>query len=317
MNSKEMSIHKSVLLKEVIEVLDIEKNDIVVDATLGGGGHSLEILKKIEKGGQLIAFDADREAVERFDLKLKNENLKIGKKIFLVNENFAKLKDVLSNLKIDKVSAILADLGWSSDQLIGKGISFQKDERLDMRLNKNQKLTAYAVVNQYPREKLKRVIEKYGEERFAGRIAFSIIKRRTEKKIETTKDLAEIIEKVIGKRYRNQKINSATRTFQALRIEVNEELDNLEIFLRSSIEKLEKEGRLAVISFHSLEDRIVKNIFRENARGCICPKSFPVCVCGKEPIVKVLTSKPIIPKIFEIEKNPRARSAKLRVCEKI
>jgi len=308
-----MSIHKSVLLKEVIEILNVGENDVVIDATLGGGGHSLEILKKIKKSGRLIAFDADKEAIERFELK----NFEIEKKIFLVNENFAKLKDVLSNLKIDKVNAILADLGWSSDQLIGKGISFQKDERLDMRLNKNQKLTAYAVVNQYPREKLKRVIEKYGEERFAGRIAFSIIKRRTEKKIETTKDLAEIIEKVIGKRYRNQKINSATRTFQALRIEVNEELDNLEIFLRSSIEKLEKEGRLAVISFHSLEDRIVKNIFRENARGCICPKSFPVCICGKEPIVKVVTSKPIIPKIFEIEKNPRARSAKLRVCEKI
>ncbi|PJA89075.1 MAG: 16S rRNA (cytosine(1402)-N(4))-methyltransferase [Candidatus Moranbacteria bacterium CG_4_9_14_3_um_filter_33_15] len=308
-----MSIHKSVLLKEVIEILNVGENDVVIDATLGGGGHSLEILKKMKKSGRLIAFDADKEAIERFELK----NFEIEKKIFLVNENFAKLKDVLSNLKIDKVNAILADLGWSSDQLIGKGISFQKDERLDMRLNKNQKLTAYAVVNQYPREKLKRVIEKYGEERFAGRIAFSIIKRRTEKKIETTKDLAEIIEKVIGKRYRNQKINSATRTFQALRIEVNEELDNLEIFLRSSIEKLEKEGRLAVISFHSLEDRIVKNIFRENARGCICPKSFPVCICGKEPIVKVVTSKPIIPKIFEIEKNPRARSAKLRVCEKI
>ena len=308
-----MSIHKSVLLKEVIEILNVGENDVVIDATLGGGGHSLEILKKIKKSGRLIAFDADKEAIERFELK----NFEIEKKIFLVNENFAKLKDVLSNLKIDKVNAILADLGWSSDQLIGKGISFQKDERLDMRLNKNQKLTAYAVVNQYPREKLKRVIEKYGEERFAGRIAFSIIKRRAEKKIETTKDLAEIIEKVIGKRYRNQKINSATRTFQALRIEVNEELDNLEIFLRSSIEKLEKEGRLAVISFHSLEDRIVKNIFRENARGCICPKSFPVCICGKKPIVKVVTSKPIIPKIFEIEKNPRARSAKLRVCEKI
>jgi len=308
-----MSIHKSVLLKEVIEILNVGENDVVIDATLGGGGHSLEILKKIKKSGRLIAFDADKEAIERFELK----NFEIEKKIFLVNENFAKLKDVLSNLKIDKVNAILADLGWSSDQLIGKGISFQKDERLDMRLNKNQKLTAYAVVNQYPREKLKRVIEKYGEERFAGRIAFSIIKRRTEKKIETTKDLAEIIEKVIGKRYRNQKINSATRTFQALRIEVNEELDNLEIFLRSSIEKLEKEGRLAVISFHSLEDRIVKNIFRENARGCICPKSFPVCICGKKPIVKVVTSKPIIPKIFEIEKNPRARSARLRVCEKI
>lgn len=312
-----MSIHKSVLQKEAIEVLNLKKNDIVVDATLGGGGHSLEILKKIGENGQLIAFDADEKAIEKFSLKLKTEDWKIKGKNFLINENFAKLKNVLSNLKINKVNAILADLGWSSDQLVGKGISFQKDEKLDMRLSQNQKLTAYEVINEYAQEKLKRVIEKYGEEKFAGKIAYSIIKERTKKKIETTKDLAEIIERTIGKRYLNQRISSATRTFQALRIEVNGELDNLEILLRSSIEKMKKGGRLAVISFHSLEDRIVKNIFRENARGCICPKDFPLCVCGKKPIVRVITPKPIYPTSFEIEKNPRARSAKLRVCEKI
>lgn len=311
-----MSIHKSVLQKEAIEVLNLKKNDIVVDATLGGGGHSLEILKKIGENGQLIAFDADEKAIEKFSLKLKTEDWKIEGKIFLINENFAKLKNVLSNLKINKVNAILVDLGWSSDQLVGKGISFQKDEKLDMRLSQNQKLTAYEVINEYKQEKLKRVIEKYGEEKFAGKIAYSIIKKRTKKKIETTKDLAEIIERTIGKRYLNQRISSATRTFQALRIEVNGELDNLEILLRSSIEKMKKGGRLAVISFHSLEDRIVKNIFRENARGCICPKDFPLCVCGKKPIVRVITPKPIYPTSFEIEKNPRARSAKLRVCEK-
>jgi len=312
-----MSLHKPVLLKETVELLNIKEGSIVVDATLGGGGHSREILRKIGEKGTLVSIDADNEAIERFKFKVQSAKCKVEENLFLVNGNFANLGEVLKSLKIEKVDAILADLGWSSDQLEGRGMSFLKDEPLDMRFDSNQKLTARGIVNEYSREDLERILKEYGEERFAKNISKKIVEYRKNKIIETTGELADIIKSAVPEKYKHGKINSATRTFQAIRIEVNGELDNLKKFIPKSIEALIPGGRLAIISFHSLEDRIVKNIFRENAGGCICPKNFPQCVCGKIPKVKIITKKPIVPEEKELESNPRARSAKLRICEKI
>ena len=321
-----MTIHKPVLLKETIEGLNLKDDSVVVDATLGGGGHSHEVLKKIGDGGVLIAFDLDIEAIKNFaEFSIFNfqfsNNFQIPifkfKNIVLVNDNFKNLDKVLEILKIEKVDAVLADLGWSSDQLIGKGMSFLKDERLDMRLSADQTLDAEHIVNEYSPEELGKIIKDYGEERFAKNIARKIGEYRKIKHIETTGELAQIIEKAVGARYRREKIHPATRTFQALRIEVNHELESLSKFLPVALNRLNKGGRVAIISFHSLEDRIVKNIFRANARGCICPAQLPQCVCGKAPSVKVITKKPIVAGEIEIGLNLRARSAKLRVCEKI
>lgn len=320
-----MSVHKPVLLKEAIEILNLKSDSVVVDATFGGAGHSREILKIITKG-KLIGIDADEEAIENF----KKDN-KEDERIILVNDNFSNLENILADLKIEKVDAILVDLGWSSDQLVGKGMSFMREEKLDMRLSlritnkdectnyekEDEDLDAGYIVNNYSEEDLKKIIQDYGEERFAKSIAKKIFEYRQDKKIETTKELAEIIAEAVPGKYKHGKINPATRTFQALRIEVNHEFSNLEKFLPAAIESLNPGGRLAVISFHSLEDRIVKNIFRENARGCICPPDFPQCVCGNVPAVKVITKKPLIASAEEVDGNPRARSAKLRVAEKM
>ncbi|KKP78097.1 MAG: 16S rRNA (cytosine(1402)-N(4))-methyltransferase [Candidatus Moranbacteria bacterium RIFOXYA12_FULL_35_19] len=335
-----MSVHKPVLLKEIIELLNIKPSMIVVDATFGGGGHAREILKKIGKKGILIGIDADIKAIENFaefpisnfqstssaDRFPNNFQIPIYKKenIFLVNSNFNNLETILEAIGIEKVDAILADLGWSSDQLIGKGMSFQEDEEIDMRLSlritnqyecTNNNKNAKDIVNEYSEEELGKIIREYGEEKFWKNIARKIIAYRKDKKIETTKELAEIISSAIPERFKNFKLNPATRTFQALRIEVNKELENLEKFISQAIDRLNSGGRLAIISFHSLEDRIVKDSFRENARGCICPPDFPKCVCGKKPKVVIITRKPIVPTDLEVSDNPRSRSAKLRVCE--
>lgn len=304
-----MSIHKSVLLKEAVELLNLKEGDVVVDATLGGGGHSREILKII-KNGKLITIDADEKAIKNFETESDDRTI-------LVNDNFANLGKILEELKIEKVDAVLADLGWSSDQLEGKGMSFIKDEELDMRLDEKQTLSAKKIVNEYSQSDLEGIIRNYGEEKFFKNIAKRIIKYREDKKIGTTAELAEIIKNAVPPKYRYGKINLATKTFQALRIETNKELANLEKFLPQAAESLKPGGRLAVISFHSLEDKIVKNIFRENARGCICPADFPKCVCGKTPRVRIITKKPIMPSAREIAENPRSRSAKMRVIEKI
>ena len=288
-----------------------------MDATLGGGGHSIEILQSVGEKGRLVAIDMDEAAIERFKSKIKNQKSKFWKNVFLINRNFADLENILGELKIEKVNAVLADLGWSSDQLQGRGMSFMKDEPLDMRLNRDQENTAKKIVDGYSQKELERILKEYGEEKFARNIARNIIEYRKNKTIETTRELAEIIEKTIPKRFQKAGINLATRTFQALRIEVNNELENLEKFIPLAIEVLAPEGRLVVISFHSLEDRIVKNIFRQNARGCICPNDFPECRCGKSPKIKIITKKPIIPEENELKINPRSRSAKLRICEKI
>ena len=310
-NKNPMTIHKPVLLKETIENLNLKPDAIVVDATFGGAGHSREILKIITKG-KLIGIDADNAALENF----RKEN-KDDERIILVNDNFCNLERVLEILEIEKVDAILADLGWSSDQLIGKGMSFKQSEELDMRLDAQQELTARQVVTEYPQAELQRIIKNYGEERFATSIARKIVTARKEQAIVTTEELATIIGSAVPGVYRHGPINPATRTFQAIRIEVNHELANLEKFLPQAVRRLNAGGRLAVISFHSLEDRIVKNIFRENARGCICPPTFPQCACGGSPVVKVITKKPIVAGEKELGDNPRARSAKLRVAEKI
>lgn len=303
-----MSIHKSVLLKETIESLNLKNNSVVVDATFGGGGHSKEILKIIEKG-KLIGIDADEKAIEESDLK--NDE-----RVILVNDNFENLENILEDLKIEKVDAILADLGWSSDQLVGKGMSFQEDEQLDMRLSESQEISAKDIVNKYEQKELERIIRENGEEKFWKIIVKRIIEYRKEKEIEGTVELAEIVKNAIPEKFRHTKMNLATKTFQALRIEVNQELKNLEKFIPQAIERLNLGGRLAIISFHSLEDRIVKNIFRENARGCICPPDFPQCACGKKPKSAIITRKPIAPTDLEVSDNPKSRSAKLRVCEK-
>lgn len=324
-----MSVHKPVLLEESIEALNIKSGDTVVDATLGGGGHSGEILKGIMPGGVLIAIDADSKAIEKF--KVQSLKFKVDGKIFLINDNFSNLDKILVDLNINKVDAILADFGISSDQLeeTDRGFSFQKDARLDMRMNQlpritnqyeytnGENLTAEKIVNSYSEEELIRIFQEYGEEKYAKSIAREIVKQRKIKPVKTTFDLVSVVSNSVPERYKHQKIHFATRVFQALRIEVNKELESIREFIPKAIEILDKKGRLAVITFHSGEDKIAKEIFRENTRGCICPSNFPVCRCGKQPVVKIITKKPVLPSADETKNNPRSRSAKLRVVEKI
>jgi 16S rRNA (cytosine1402-N4)-methyltransferase len=318
-----MTIHKSVLLEESIEALNLKEGAVVIDATLGGGGHSREILKMIGKSGKLIAIDADAGAIERFRDKLKKE---YTENVILVHDNFRNLGSILEELAIEKVDAILADIGYSSDQLEDpkRGISFQLAGTLDMRFDQKQEMTAEKILNEYDQKDLERIIRDYGEEKFYKNIVRGIIEYRKHKKIERTNELVEIIESHVPARYRFRKDsclpagrNPATKTFQGVRIAVNCELDSLRQFISVATGALAPHGRLAVISFHSLEDRIVKEGFRENARGCICPQDFPVCLCGKLANLKILTKKPIMAGPEEVGNNPRSRSAKLRVCEKI
>ncbi|MFA6973410.1 MAG: 16S rRNA (cytosine(1402)-N(4))-methyltransferase RsmH [Parcubacteria group bacterium] len=314
--------HKSVLLNESVAGLNLKVGSVAVDATLGGGGHSNAILKIIGESGRLIAIDQDAAAVEDFKKYLES---KIGNSDFLpigrqvVKDNFSNLGEILGAQGINSVDGILADLGYSSIQLedASYGMSFLQDAELDMRLDKDGKLTAQKIVNEYSQADLGRIIKNYGEERFANSIARKIVELRKAKAIETTFELVEAISQAVPEKYKHAKTHFATRTFQALRIEVNQELKNLEKFIPAAMEKLSAGGRLAIISFHSLEDRIVKNIFRENARGCICPPSFPKCQCDHVAKMKVITKKPITPSDAEILGNPRARSAKLRICEKV
>lgn len=315
-----MTIHKPVLLKESVEKLDLRKGDTVVDATLGGGGHSLAILEKILPDGKLIAIDRDARAIRDFrgkleilDIKLKKENLE------LINDNFVNLEEILASLKIFSVNSIIADLGMSSDQVENaeRGFSFQKDALLDMRADQKTGLTAKDIVNNYNQRELEKVFKEYGEEKYAARIARAIVFRRVSKPIERTLELVSIIEKSVPAFYKRQKIHFATKTFQALRIEVNQELENLKKFLPEAIGALKRKGRLVIITFHSGEDRIVKSIFRENARGCICPSEFPICQCGIKPKIRLVNKKPITPSWEETGENPRSRSAKLRAVEKI
>lgn len=322
-----MTIHKSVLLNEAVEGLNLKEGMTVVDATLGGGGHSIEILKRILPTGKLIAIDRDGEALERFKNKIKKENLNIkDDNLILVRDNFANLNNILEDLKNEKaclpagrVDAIMADFGLSSDQLDDKerGFSFSSQTSLDMRMDKNQELTAKDVINKYSREDLNRIIRDLGEEKFSGRIAEKIVQAREVKEIKNTAELLDIISQAIPEKYKHKKIHWATKTFQAIRMEVNQELESIKKFAGDAIEKLNPGGRLAIISFHSGEDRLVKNIFKEAQVNCICPVEFPVCRCDVRAKIKSITKKPITASETELKENPRARSAKLRIVERI
>ena len=303
--------HYSVMLNECIEMLNIRKDGTYVDGTMGGAGHSFEIAKKLENTGELIGIDQDEDAIKASSKKMSEfENVTI------VNSNFSDLKEILQEFEISGVDGILLDLGVSSYQLDNgdRGFSYNIDAPLDMRMNRQSDLSAKEVVNNYSQEDLTKILFEYGEEKYAKSIAKKICEYRSKKEIETTFELVDIIKSSIGK-YDDK--HPAKRTFQAIRIEVNGEIKILEQAIRDMIEVLNPKGRLAIITFHSLEDRIVKNIFNEYIGKCTCPKDFPVCVCGKKEIVKVLTKKPILPSTEELEENSRSRSAKLRVIEKI
>ena len=305
--------HVSVLLDECLEGLNIKPEGIYVDGTLGGAGHSSQIAKRLTTG-RLIGIDRDPVA-----LKAAGERLApYGDRVKLVHSNFCEIAQVLKDLEIDGVDGILLDLGVSSPQLDdgSRGFSYMADAPLDMRMNSEDTLSAYDVVNTWSFEELKRILYDYGEERYAPRIASAICSRRETKPIETTLELVDVIRGAMPAAALREKQHPAKRSFQAIRIAVNDELGSVEKVMKDAIPCLNPGGRLAVITFHSLEDRIVKNAMAEAAKGCTCPPSFPVCVCGKKPLVQLVTRKPIVSGDEELERNPRARSAKLRVCEK-
>ena len=304
--------HISVLLNECIDNLNITPDGIYVDGTMGGGGHSLEIAKRLTTG-RLICIDQDPNAHEAAGKRLAEYK----DRITFVRDNFGNIANILDSLGIEKIDGMLLDIGVSSHQLdeAERGFSYQQDAPLDMRMNPDRPFSAYDVVNGYDEDELDRVIFTYGEERWARRIAQFIVKEREAKPIETTGELVDIIKKAVPKGARKDGPHPAKRTFQAIRIEVNGELEVLLRAIDDVAARLAVGGRLCIITFHSLEDRIVKEAFRKQENPCICPPQFPVCVCGKKPLGRVITRKPILPSKEELEENPRSRSAKLRVLE--
>jgi len=306
--------HKSVLLDEIIDNLSIKEDGTYVDATLGGAGHALEVCRHLSERGHFIGIDQDEDAIESSKLRLKDYMDRVD----IVKSNYANIKNILEALNIDKVDGIYIDLGVSSYQLDNaeRGFSYRFDSALDMRMDKSLEITAQDIVNDYSEQELYRVIKNYGEDIFAKNIAKHIVIERKEKRIETGFELVEIIKRAIPKKFQITSGHPAKRTFQAIRIELNKELEVLENSLETMIDLLKPNGRLLVISFHSLEDRIVKNIFKRCENPCTCPKNFPVCVCGNKSKGKVLMRKPILPSEEELEANPRAKSAKLRIFVK-
>ena len=307
--------HYSVMLNECIEALDIKEDGIYVDCTAGGGGHSEEILKKLTTG-KLISIDQDDAALETCRLKFE----KYGERSILVKSNFSELERVLNDLEIVHIDGVLMDLGVSSHQLDtpSRGFSYNSDAELDMRMDPRTPFSAYDVVNTYSEAELKRVIFDYGEEKFAPIIARKIVAARENAPIKTTLELAAIIKAAIPvAAARKEPQHPAKRTFQAIRIEVNHELDVINPAIETAVSKLNEGGRVVIMTFHSLEDRLVKNKFNDYAKGCTCPSDFPVCVCGNKPKLKVITKKPITASTKELELNSRSKCAKLRVAEKI
>ena len=306
--------HRSVLLDEAVEALNIRPDGVYVDGTAGGGGHSFAIASRLENG-LLIAIDQDENAIAAAGARLAP----LGARARVVRNNFSNLNDVLETCEIGEIDGLLLDLGVSSHQLdeAERGFAYQNDAPLDMRMDRRQSKSAYDVVNTYSEEELKRILFTYGEERFSGRIAAKIVAQREKKPIETTGELADLIRSAIPAAAREGGHHPAKRSFQAIRIEVNAELDVIVPAIESAVSHMRSGGRIAIITFHSLEDRIVKQAFARLASGCTCPKGLPICVCGKKPMVKVITKKPILPGDVELEENPRSRSAKLRVAEKI
>ena len=307
--------HRSVLLEETIKELRIKPDGIYVDGTLGGGGHSFEIASRLGEGGRLIGIDQDEAAVEAAGERL----LSFGDKVTIIRNNYQNTRSVLLSLAVSGIDGMLLDLGVSSYQLdtAERGFSYRYDTALDMRMDQRQTLTAGDIVNQYEERELFRIIRDYGEDRFAKNIAKHIVRAREIKPIETTGELDGIIRAAIPARLRAEGGHPSKRTFQAIRIECNRELEVLEESLEELIELLNPGGRLCIITFHSLEDRIVKNAFRKAENPCTCPPSFPVCVCGRKSKGKVITGKPILPPEEERNENPRSKSAKLRVFEKV
>ena len=306
--------HISVLLQECIDGLNIKPDGTYVDGTLGGAGHSFQIAQRLTTG-RLIGIDRDPVALAAAAKRLEE----CKDRVTLVHSNFCDMAQVLADLEIDGVDGILLDLGVSSPQLDDgqRGFSYMTDAPLDMRMNNEDTLDAYAVVNTWPQEELKRILYTYGEERYAPQIASAICRRREEKPIQTTLELVDIIRSAMPPVALREKQHPAKRSFQAIRIAVNDELGAVEKIMTDAVKLLNPGGRLAIITFHSLEDRIVKLGMNQWAKGCTCPPSFPVCVCGKKPLVKLISRKPITASETELEENPRSRSAKLRVCEKI
>ena len=307
--------HTSVLLSECIDALSIKPDLTYVDCTTGGGGHSYEIAARLGRGGRLLCFDRDEVALAA----AKKHLAPYLNKVTFIHRNFTDLGEVLDEMQIDNLGGVLADLGCSSYQFDTpeRGFSYQHDAPLDMRMDTTAERNAFTVINTYDELALRRIIFEYGEERFAPRIAARIVVARKESPIETTGELVEIIKSAIPRPARENGPHPAKRTFQAIRIEVNSELDAIEPMIGAAVARMQSGGRLALISFHSLEDRIVKQSFSGLTGGCTCPKDFPVCVCGNKPTIEILTKKPILPNEHELIVNPRSRSAKLRVCEKI
>ncbi len=306
--------HISVLLNETIDSLKIKPDGIYVDGTLGGGGHSFEILSRMGKNGRLIGIDRDTEALDAAKKKLSSFS-----NVTYVHSNYKEIKNILSSENLENIDGAVIDLGVSSYQLdcTERGFSYMEDAPLDMRMDKESPFSAYDVVNTYTEKALTEIFYNYGEERFSKRVAQLITQTRETKPIETTLELVEIIKKAIPEKFRQKGSHPAKRVFQAIRIEVNAELEPLKDALCDFFDALSSGGRLSVITFHSLEDRIVKKVFASFQQGCTCPKDFPICVCGNKPRGKVITTKPILPTEEEIEINKRSKSAKLRVVEKL
>nr|WP_326167266.1 16S rRNA (cytosine(1402)-N(4))-methyltransferase RsmH [uncultured Lachnoclostridium sp.] len=306
--------HRSVLLEETVNGLNIRPDGIYVDGTLGGGGHAYEICRRLGDKGSIVGIDQDEAAIEAAGIRLKD----FGEKVTIVRSNYCEMKSVLHGLGIDKVDGIVLDLGVSSYQLdtAERGFSYREDAPLDMRMDRRQTMTARDIVNDYSEKDLYRVIRDYGEDKFARNIAKHIVIEREKRSIETTGQLTEIIRGAIPMKFQKKSGHPAKRTFQAIRIELNRELDVLKDSLDDMIDLLNPGGRLCIITFHSLEDRIVKSVFKKNEDPCTCPKDFPVCVCGKVSKGSILTRKPILPGPEEMEENSRSKSAKLRIFER-
>lgn len=307
--------HKSVLLYETVDNLNIKPNGIYVDGTLGGGGHSLEIAARLSEGGRLIGIDQDEDAIRAAGERLKA----FGNRVTIVRNNYCNIGQVLDELGIEKVDGIMLDLGVSSYQLdtVDRGFTYNVDTELDMRMDRRQEMTAKDIVNSYSEYDLYRIIRDYGEDRFAKNIAKHIVMARQTKTIATTFELNEIIKAAIPAKVRAVGGHPSKRTYQAIRIELNRELDVLENSIDEMIDRLHPDGRLCIITFHSLEDRIVKVKFKDNENPCTCPPEFPVCVCGKKSKGRVVYRKPILPSEEELEENSRSKSAKLRVFERV
>ncbi len=307
--------HISVLLKETVDGLDVKKDGIYVDGTLGGGGHAAELCSRLSEKGLLIGIDRDIDALNAASAALEKYSCR---KIF-VQDNYSNIINILEKLNIDSIDGAMLDLGVSSFQLDNpdRGFSYMQNAALDMRMNRNDEITAEDIVNDYSAEELTAIIREYGEERWASRIADFIVRRRRDKRIKTTSELVDVIKAAVPAAARRDGPHPAKRTFQAIRIEVNDELGQLKKAATDFVKVLSSEGRLSVITFHSLEDRIVKETFSEYVNPCTCPPGLPVCVCGNKPLLKKITKKPVTAGKKELEENPRSRSAKLRVVEKI